>query len=154
MYLNISRTLFIGTKIFMEHLQEQKLCTTQMPACVEGSHRRWHTPTAEHCAAMKRARWTCYREEVHLKGWVEKASFKRRDSMAHFKVQTCECTYKYTYETGASKKPGASHLKWRWEGWQGLFAFYSTYVGTVGIFNKIAWISLKTGKAVRSKSCP
>lgn len=36
--------------------------------------------------------------------------------MAHFKVQTCEYTYKYTYETGALKKPGASHLKGKWEG--------------------------------------
>ena len=62
-------------------------------------------------------------EEVRLKGWVEKASFKRRDSMAHFKVQTCECTYKYTHETGASKKPGASHLKWRWEVFTRSFCF-------------------------------
>lgn len=73
--------------------------------------------------------------------------------MAHFKVQTCEYTYKYTYETGFKKAWSITFKREVGGVFTGPFAFYSMYVGPVGIFNKIAWISLKTGKAVRSKSC-
>ena len=60
-------------------------------------------------------------------------------------------------EKGALKKPGASCLKQRWAGCvPGPVAFYSRYVGPVGVFNKIASILLKTGKggkAAHSQSC-
>lgn len=38
----------------MEHLQEQKLYTTQTPTCVEESHKCWYIHAAEHYAAIKK----------------------------------------------------------------------------------------------------
>lgn len=38
----------------MERWQEQKLYTTQMSTCVEGSHKCWYVHTAEHYAAIQK----------------------------------------------------------------------------------------------------